>query len=254
MDGEEIICPFHGFAFDRSGSCVRTGYGYDPPASLTRYPVLEANYSIYVWRHADGLPPDWEIPDVFTMKRSAPSHRAYELAGNPQDLAESLFDFGHFFEVHRMTISDLEVGDLAADEKTCDVTFRLARRLPGGYTVAMRQTVKVIGLCTVLLESMIPNTDTTMRLILHATPTAPGRMCIRHGAAVDVRPTTGACLGLNWALSRLAGYLANQWTAYDIAGDLTIWNQRAYLDHPKIARGDGPVGRYRQWTKQFYPI
>jgi len=25
-----------------------------------------------------------------------------------------------------------------------------------------------------------------------------------------------------------------------------------YVDNPALAKGDGPVGRYRQWARQFY--
>ena len=63
LDGEEIVCPFHRFAFDPSGACVRTGYDLPPlKATLTQFPVCEANGSIYVWRHALGLAPQWQAP------------------------------------------------------------------------------------------------------------------------------------------------------------------------------------------------
>ena len=33
IEGEDIVCPFHRFAFDPTGACVRTGYGTPPPIS-----------------------------------------------------------------------------------------------------------------------------------------------------------------------------------------------------------------------------
>ncbi|CAD5920211.1 Phenylpropionate dioxygenase and related ring-hydroxylating dioxygenases, large terminal subunit [Streptomyces sp. KY75] len=65
VDGDDLVCPFHAFAFGPDGACVRTGYGTPPPRStLTRLPVHEANGAVFVWRHYDGREPDWEIPPL----------------------------------------------------------------------------------------------------------------------------------------------------------------------------------------------
>ena len=39
----------------------------------------------------------------------------------------------------------------------------------------------------------------------------------------------------------------------DVKQDFDIWSQKRYVDPPKVAIGDGPVGHYRRWCKQFYP-
>jgi cholesterol 7-desaturase len=57
VDGELLICPFHGFAYDTSGACVRTGYGTRPPARarLEPRPLRESSGLLLVW-HGAGEP------------------------------------------------------------------------------------------------------------------------------------------------------------------------------------------------------
>ncbi len=38
----------------------------------------------------------------------------------------------------------------------------------------------------------------------------------------------------------------------DISQDFVIWQHKRYVQLPILAEGDGPVGKYRQWAKQFY--
>lgn len=44
------------------------------------------------------------------------------------------------------------------------------------------------------------------------------------------------------------------WQAFtrDFARDFPIWENKAYVDRPLLAGGDGPIGAYRRWARQFY--
>ena len=35
--------------------------------------------------------------------------------------------------------------------------------------------------------------------------------------------------------------------------DTPIWENKAYVEHPLLVDGDGPIGLFRAWTRQFYP-
>jgi hypothetical protein len=39
----------------------------------------------------------------------------------------------------------------------------------------------------------------------------------------------------------------------DVGQDLHIWENKQYVIPPSLAEGDGPVGAYRKWSRQFYP-
>jgi hypothetical protein len=38
----------------------------------------------------------------------------------------------------------------------------------------------------------------------------------------------------------------------EVEQDFAIWKHKRYIDPPALASGDGPVGLYRLWVKQFY--
>ena len=40
--------------------------------------------------------------------------------------------------------------------------------------------------------------------------------------------------------------------AHDTQQDFVIWQHKRYVQPPILAEGDGPIGRYRLWAKQFY--
>ena len=40
--------------------------------------------------------------------------------------------------------------------------------------------------------------------------------------------------------------------AAEINRDIPIWQHKRYLDRPALGPGEGSIGRYRKWTRQFY--
>jgi hypothetical protein len=40
---------------------------------------------------------------------------------------------------------------------------------------------------------------------------------------------------------------------HDVKQDFHIWQNKRYVHPPQLAVGDGPIGAYRRWCKQFYP-
>jgi hypothetical protein len=38
----------------------------------------------------------------------------------------------------------------------------------------------------------------------------------------------------------------------DAGQDFPIWQNKKYINPPALAKGDGPIGKYRAWAKQFY--
>ena len=79
--GETLRCPFHGWRYDGGGRCVDIPYyteGTPPAAAKVRsWPVVEQNRMVFVWHHAEGLPPSWDVPvmpelgDLTTLSQQA---------------------------------------------------------------------------------------------------------------------------------------------------------------------------------------
>ena len=53
-------------------------------------------------------------------------------------------------------------------------------------------------------------------------------------------------------LNRLIARQTFQSVVHDVQQDFTIWQHKRYVQPPILAEGDGPVGKYRLWARQFY--
>jgi hypothetical protein len=54
-------------------------------------------------------------------------------------------------------------------------------------------------------------------------------------------------------VNRLVSRVGLSTYIHDVNQDFKIWSNKKYLHPPALAEGDGPVGKYRQWARQFYP-
>ncbi|MFJ1649483.1 Rieske 2Fe-2S domain-containing protein [Streptomyces sp. NPDC088258] len=254
VEGEDIVCPFHRFAFDPAGTCVRTGYDRPPPkASLAQYPVCEVNGSVYVWWHALGLPPRWEIPAFPMDDRQPYSHDTFDIAGHPQDVIENAFDWGHLPALHGLKGLDIEGAPVAGEQvSTVTATARgtMMRGLRQSYTLT------VIGLATIAARTPLPRGAGNLYVMLHATATGPGRIQLRFGTKLELTGVPGVPDRIGRAaampVARLLSSVLQRVASVDTGADLLMWHHQEHVEQPKLARGDGPIGRYRQWAKQFY--
>lgn len=62
VEGQNLVCPFHRFAFAPDGTCVGTPDGPPPRARLQHHSISERNGFLFAWYEPDGAPPTWEIP------------------------------------------------------------------------------------------------------------------------------------------------------------------------------------------------
>ncbi|WGT27319.1 Rieske 2Fe-2S domain-containing protein [Pseudomonas marginalis] len=78
VQGEELVCPFHGLAFGLDGNCLRNGDGAKPyGVSLTTRHMREINGAVIVWADHQNRPPNWEVPkwnlSAFTAPPNTPA-------------------------------------------------------------------------------------------------------------------------------------------------------------------------------------
>ncbi|MGW6536482.1 hypothetical protein ACWGBV_14385 [Streptomyces sp. NPDC055051] len=50
----------------------------------------------------------------------------------------------------------------------------------------------------------------------------------------------------------LAGVMFRGSCAF-VSQDFPVWSTKRYVSPPRLARGDGPIGPFRHWARQFYP-
>ncbi|MCD9195003.1 Rieske 2Fe-2S domain-containing protein [Streptomyces albireticuli] len=253
VDGELLVCPFHRFAFAVDGSCARTPYGAPPKASLDVLPSREAYGIVWVWHHADGAPPGWELPELPALARPR-AFCAVELAGHPQDVMENFVDYGHVTELHGVEHFEV-VSEPAGDGPFYTMTFVARRTLP--LFPSLLPSVQEVGFRLLGLGGAVILIDVPRYRIRAAqwmlpTPIGPGR--IRYWLAANV--VTDSALRLpspvRRSVERASSAGMNRWTLHDTGTDLFVFHHKAYLSHPKLNSGDGPIGAFRNWARQFY--
>lgn len=262
VEGEEIVCPFHGFAFGPEGQCTRTGYGTAPPrkARLRMWHVREQNGIVLVWHHASFAPPTWEVPVFDDSGYSSLAHHEWHIEANPYDTAENSVDIGHFAAVHGY--SDVEMlSPLETDGPF--LTVRYAMKRPAGIfgrRGKMRAEFTIIkwGLGFSLVEVSVP--EHGLRSRHYVFPTAmdermlSAKIAIRtkgmeHPESIHplLRFVPKTILREGVLRASMIGY------KHDVSQDFEIWKNKTSIARPALAEGDGPIYAYRKWTEQFDP-
>jgi nitrite reductase/ring-hydroxylating ferredoxin subunit len=267
VEGEALRCPFHGFCFDTTGACVSTPYQKKlPPLRAHTWPLREHGGAILAWYHPAGHEPTWEVPELpdegFGELRT---HIFADLKSHPQETTENSVDLGHLSVVHGY--KDVEMQKpLRTDGPYLTARYAMSRDnpffpalsfLPPAPPVKAEFEVHVHGLGYSFIAVAVPDQGIEGRHFVYCTPTKAGFVDLRVAICQKVPSPAQVAWPLGWMPRRLAEELVGRLTmrAYvnDIAQDFDIWQNKRYIQPPALADGDGPVGPYRKWCKQFYP-
>ncbi|MFJ3221397.1 Rieske 2Fe-2S domain-containing protein [Kitasatospora sp. NPDC086801] len=252
VDGENIVCPFHHFAYDLTGKCVRTGDGSTPPrASLKPWASCEVNGFISVWRHAGGSAPTWQIPTLPVDEFPPPTRRAFTLVDHPQDVFENTVDLAHFAPIHGFQ-NAMIANPLQADGPHLGIPVTFERAFPLLGSVETKIVAVVHGLGCQHLTGRLDRFGADFLGQAMATPIDPVR--VQTYFTLSVR-SSGISACPDWAARTLSQILTQAVAPFyltDVTKDFHIWSNKKYVEHPKLSRGDGPIMEYRRWARQFY--
>ena len=114
VDGNALVCPYHGWSFDRAGACVRVPQRPDSnglKGTAVQSFACEVRYG-HVWV-ALGEPlapiPDWPEEEDAGYRRIDQFYERWNCAG--LRLMENSFDNAHIHFVHRNTFGDIRNPD-----------------------------------------------------------------------------------------------------------------------------------------------
>jgi len=251
IEGEDIVCPFHHFAFDASGKCVRTGYGTRPPvARLVQREVREVNGAIIVWHHAGGAAPSWEIPAHSTDGFPSPFRQCSTLVDHPQEVVENAVDIGHIGPLHGYRNARVR-RPFEGHGPSFTVAAAGQRELPLAGPVEVVFDIVVHGLGHIWVNAAIPRLRAAAVFQAMPTPLDPLHVEIRFSVAVraGVDPAGSRARLL---LSRLLTVGLGPVFRRDQMQDYPVWEHKVYVEQPRLALGDGPIPAYRRWAQQFY--
>ena len=259
--GDELRCSFHGFQFDGRGACTRTGYGTKPPprAKLRSHPVMEVQGVVALWHDPAGGAPTWTpaLPDRDGW--CEPRGHEWTFPGRPQEVAENSVDLGHLSIVHGYLEPAL-AGAVRFEGplRRADIAFeRAVARGVRGVTVRARAAIHQYGLGLAVVDSVVPTLGHETRFVVSSV--AVDRRTVTLRVTSSVRASRhNARLGalgrgpLGAVIDRVASRALGVAFGGEVAQDLPLWRHKRVLDQPALAQGDGPIGRYRQWARQFY--
>ena len=259
--GETVRCPFHGFCFDATGACVATGYNTRPPprARARRWPVIERHGLVLAWHDEAGREPTFDIPDVDTEDWTPFRRMTMRLRSHVQEIAENSVDIGHFAWVHHYT--DIrQTGELetVGPRLGARYSLRRGRRALGraeGFEVAFE--IRQLGLGYALVEVRLAELGLSTRQLVLARPVDEDHVDLTIAMSIHRVDHPEKIHPLLWfaprgLLTQLVARLSFNEYASDVLQDRAIWENKIWLPVPALAEGDGFIGRYRQWARQFY--
>ena len=255
VEGELLRCPFHGFCFDGAGACVSTPYGKRPPkARLGTHIVREQSGLLLVFHDAEGRAPSWEVPPLDMHGWTPLSRRTSTLRGHPQETTENSVDVGHLSVVHGYR-AVTEVKPLETQGAYLTVRYGFDRQTLGPLPrMRVEFTIHAHGLGYSLVETEVPALGVQMRQFVLVTPIGERRVVMRIALALRAAPDhPWASRVVRGAVARGLAELLMLGFAADARQDHVIWSHKRYLSPPVLAEGDGPIGAYRRWARQFYP-
>ena len=243
VEGACVRCPFHAWKFDGEGQCVEVPYAkkIPPNAKMRAWTIKEMAGLILAWHHAGGKPPEWDLPQIDEYGHAdwtGFERRRWQIHTRNQEMAENAVDSAHFHYLHgtsNMPASQAEVSGhiLRVFSATGMETSR------GHVDGSVESMSYGFGFSTVRFKGVV---DTL--LVSSVTPI--------DGENVDVR--------FNFAVKRLGGADITRGVGAAFIGevsrqleqDIPIWEHKTQWERPVLCDGDGPIGLFRKWSRQFY--
>ncbi|MFO0695184.1 MAG: Rieske 2Fe-2S domain-containing protein [Polyangiales bacterium] len=244
VDGDELVCPFHSWRFDVRGELTSVPYAKRLPqkAKMPCWSVKELAGLVFVWHHALGAAPEWDIPESVPEYDSDEWSDYFthvtELRSNNLDMAENQVDSAHFHYVHGAT--NLPRSEGSVDGHIMRVKSITGMQTPMGPVDGIVESTSYgFGLSFVRMSGLV---DTL--LVATQTPIDDDHLHVRFNFMV--KKTGGA------DVTRGIGKAWLKEVVRQLEQDRPIWENKVQHENPLLCDGDGPIGVFRRWCRQFY--
>lgn len=249
--GEHLRCPFHAWEYGVDGHCKKIPYSPKIPqnALVGAWPTLERSGIVFVWHSEAGNEPFWEPP--FVDGYGDPAWEGYSryswiVNTSPQEICENAVDTGHLPAVHGGAIPEEELRSHNFGIPPFDVEFH-KHMFDFNFSLAVSPDAfhkgRYYGLGLTISKS---------------GGSVKGAKCFLTGRTPIDRDRTEVTYAMLTALNAPGdptGELSRadaRDNAAEFEKDVPIWNNKIFRPNPVLCKGDGPIGRFRIWARQFY--
>jgi 3-ketosteroid 9alpha-monooxygenase subunit A len=261
VEGDCVVCPFHGWKWAPDGSNRSIPYQDRPNrARLRSWEVQEQHGIVFLWHHPEGAPPKWEMPDIFTSFPQFPvdsdayyppyptfSRSSEREPVHPQIVAENAPDSVHFQYVHRATVSPVLLNyDMTESEWQFLTGWPDASSSdPTKMALHIHSNLFGLGGAYSAFEG-----QSSHRLIFAVTPVDDTCSDMFYSIWWPREPGDTNDVPPDDVLKRVEKqFLVTIWD------DLDIWRHQKYVENPAHATVDARAYRdLRQWAQQFYDV
>lgn len=248
VEGEELVCGFHGLRYDTRGVCTRTASGDPPPrAALRQWVACEQSGMILVWYDALERPPGWSVPPLAEDGFTPIAWRRFRFPGHPQETTENSVDFGHFLHTHGFPAASAR-GAVTTEGPLLRAHYRIDRAihrwLPARWTIEVEFDVAARGLGYSQVDGRIRELRTDIRLFVLPTPVDAETVDLVLGASCRHRFRPFSLLVRAFAIRALCA---------EVAQDIAVWRHKRHLVSPRLGKSEAAIADYRRWCRQFYP-
>jgi phenylpropionate dioxygenase-like ring-hydroxylating dioxygenase large terminal subunit len=260
VEGENLVCPFHGWEWNREGRNVCIPYEKHPNRGrrIRSYPVVERNQAVWIWHDVERREPYFDVPDIFadfdddktaddyyTVIPGAGSTLFRErLELHPQYLMENGVDVEHFTYVHQTPfVPDFTRQDFSGPVSYVDFTVAFDDTAAEGEISSGVEAINGgLGAAVTKSWGMVDN-----RTLSAVTPVDERTSDVRFTVWIGRRPGDGP--EMNKYATTMAGFIIEQFDK-----DLNIWAHQRYSNPPALSpkEFDGFMA-LRTWAAQFYP-
>lgn len=225
------------------------------------WPVAERHGVVLAFAGHDDEAAPWQLlpiePEYERLAWSKPAGRLWRIRTHPQEIIENTVDVAHFASVHAYQAIEVTAGlKTHGPHLTMSYTVTRDRGLfgrldPRRLRFRLDITASGVGYSRVQVRGM----GMLLRTVVMPTPVDDEYTDVRVTTQIALWPNAdhpvSRCLPRQWIADRIAQIGAAE-MGRDFAADIRIWETKRYWERPQLVAGDGPIGPYRRWARQFY--
>ncbi|MET9202358.1 Rieske 2Fe-2S domain-containing protein [Gordonia sp. NPDC003585] len=260
VEGENLVCPFHGWEWNAQGRNVCVPYENHPNKvrRIRSYPVVERNEAVWIWYDVNQREPYFEVPDMFTGFGDDPGdadnyyppvpaatlfRQGLEL--HPQYVMENGVDFAHFKFVHETPfMPEFTRHDFEGPVSYVDFTIAFEEGVTLETATSGVYSINAGLGCSITKSwGMIEN-----RTMPAVTPVDDATCDVRFTVWIGRKPGDDSP-----EMSRYGKTMADL-VIEQFDRDVEIWSHQRYSDPPALSRRElKGFKALREWAVQFYP-